>query len=236
MTDDRGEDRVGTWSALVGGLAHELKNPLSTLNINLQLLREDWSEQSGPLAGRSIRKIDVMLQESKRLERMLADFLRLTSPSPLDRKPCDLNRLIEDVLSFMEKELSRKKIDVAIQVDHRIGLVEVDENLIRQVIINLVKNAMEAMAEKGGSLTVQTALDGREIRIELIDTGIGMDEATLAHAFGVYFSTKAYGTGLGLPMVRRIIERHGGSVDCESARGFGTRFILRLPVLAGGDS
>lgn len=213
----------------MGGLAHELKNPLSTLNINLQLLREDWAEQAGPLAARSIRKIDVMLQESKRLERMLADFLRLTSPSPLDKRPVDLNRLLEDVLNFMEKELVRFKVDVLCQLDHQIGAVELDENLFRQVVINLVKNAMDAMAEKGGSLTVQTGLSEGRVRIEIIDTGIGMDPETRAKAFNFYFSTKSDGTGLGLPMVQRIIERHGGRICCESERGFGTRFTILLP-------
>lgn len=229
------QDKFAQWSALVGGLAHELKNPLSTMNINLQLLREDWAEEGGALANRSVRKIDVMLQESHRLEQMLSDFLRLTSPAPLDLKVIDPSRLLEDVFNFMSSELRKNNIDVELQLDSNLDGVSADENLLRQALINLVKNSMEAIGDSGGTISAHTRLEHGNVLIEIIDTGCGMNEETLAQIFRYYYSTKSNGTGLGLPMVDRLIARHGGEVLCESSLGRGTKFTLSLPRNGGGE-
>jgi signal transduction histidine kinase len=228
------QDKFAQWSALVGGLAHELKNPLSTMNINLQLLREDWAEERGPLANRSVRKIDVMLQESHRLEQMLSDFLRLTSPAPLDLKILDPSHLLEDVFDFMSSELRKNNIDVDMQLDSGLGGVSADENLLRQALINLVKNSMDAIDDNGGTISAHTRSKDGNVLIEIIDTGCGMSEETLAQVFRYYYSTKSNGTGLGLPMVDRLMARHGGEVLCESSLGRGTKFTLVLPRDNGG--
>ena len=224
------DDDLARWSALVGGLAHELKNPLSTLHINLQLLREDLNEEPNALRSRCINKIDVMLQESERLEQMLADFLRLTSPASLDRQSHDLNELIGGIIQFMDHELNNKGITVTCQLDRSLPKVSVDENLLRQALINLIKNAADAIPDSGGSITFQTHLVDDTAVIDLIDTGVGMTTQTLDQAFNFYFSTKVAGTGLGLPMVKRIIERHGGDLECASEAGMGTKFSIHLPA------
>ncbi len=236
MTQENESDKFAQWSALVGGLAHELKNPLSTLNINLQLLREDWGEERGALASRSIRKIDVMLQETERLEQMLSDFLRLTSPAPLDLQDLDPSVILEDVFDFMNSELRNNNINVNLQLDRNLGTIRADENLIRQALINLVKNSMDAIGDGGGNIAVQTRAEGDSVLIEIIDSGCGMSEETLNQVFRHYFSTKTQGTGLGLPMVKRLIERHGGHVRCQSSLGKGTRFVLALPRDAGANA
>ncbi len=229
MAPDPFQDKFAQWSALVGGLAHELKNPLSTMNLNLQLLREDWAEERGPLGHRSIRKIDVMLQESERLEQMLSDFLRLTSPAPLDLKSVDPSNLIEDVFGFMNSELLKNNINVEMQLDRNLDPILADENLLRQALLNLVKNAIDAIGDNHGSISVFTREVEDAIHIEIIDTGCGMSDETLEQIFTYYFSTKSTGTGLGLPMVQRLAVQHGGEIRCESSLGRGTKFTLVLP-------
>lgn len=230
MSGQPAEDRLEELTTLVGGLAHEIKNPLSTIAINLQLLREDWSGESGPVARRSVAKIDVLAQESRRLERMLAEFLRLLSPGELDLVPQDLVVVLEEVLSFLTPELEKQGLLVVTQVDRGLPEVTIDRNLIKQVILNLVKNAAEAMGDQGGTLTLQVGRDEDTIHLDLIDTGPGMSPETKERIFQPYFSTKEAGTGLGLVMVKRILERHGGRVHCESAPGSGTRFRLEFPL------
>lgn len=217
------------WNAYLGGLAHELKNPLSTINVNLQLLREDWAAERGGLAERSVSKIDVILDESRRLERMLRDFLRLTATGRLELGPVDVNEVLQDVLGFMSAEMRSRGVTASVHVDRALPQLSLDENLVRQALINVIKNAADAMSG-GGVMTVSTRSTGDGAVVEIIDTGAGMSDETLERAFNAYFSTKSDGTGLGLPMVRRIVERHGGTVRCDSEPGFGTRFIIELPL------
>ncbi|MEE9392185.1 MAG: ATP-binding protein [Planctomycetota bacterium] len=236
MSEHQSKERLQQLSALVGGLAHEIKNPLSTININLELLREDWHHDGGPLASRSIRKIDVLLQESRRLEGMLTEFIRLTSTAELDPSIVDINVLLEDVLDFTAAECRNRNIQITSQLDRSLPRVELDPNLIRQVVLNLLKNSFEAMEERGGTITVNTrrkaAGSDSELRvvIEVIDNGSGITPESQKRVFQAYFSTKAEGTGLGLPSVQKIVERHGGRISCESAPGLGTRFVVELPA------
>jgi signal transduction histidine kinase len=230
MREIPSDDRLEELTTLVGGLAHEIKNPLSTIAINLQLLREDWSGESGPVALRSVAKLDVLAQESRRLERMLAEFLRLLSPGDLDLELRDIGLVLEEVLVFLTPQLEKQGVQVVSQIE-RTGLeLSFDRNLMKQVFINLLKNAAEAMGDQGGTLTIQAGRTGDQVVIDLIDTGPGMSQETRERIFQPYFSTKAAGTGLGLVMVKRILERHRGRVLCESAAGSGTRFRIELPI------
>ncbi|MCA9321339.1 MAG: two-component sensor histidine kinase, partial [Planctomycetes bacterium] len=222
MISEGSSDSVADWGALLGGLAHELKNPLSTINLNLQLMREDPDLQSGPRAQRLTRKLDVLLQEVGRLERMLADFQRLVSNAELDRKAQDINALVDSLLEFEAGDFRRRNVTLTGQRDQDLPQLLVDGNLFRQALLNVIKNALEAI-EGGGTLTVNTLRRGDRAIIEVIDTGPGMTPETLRLAFNVYFSTKGHGTGLGLPMVKRILERHGGLVRADSKLGVGTR-------------
>lgn len=235
MSGTPAQSRLEELTTLVGGLAHEIKNPLSTIAINLQLLREDWSGEGGAVAKRSVAKIDVLTQESRRLERMLAEFLRLLTPGELDLTSEDLAVVLEEVLAFQTPELTNQGLQVVSQIDRGMPSVVVDRNLLKQVLINLVKNAAEAMGDAGGTLTVQTGRENDDALIDIIDTGPGMSHETRERIFQPYFSTKAAGTGLGLAMVKRIVDRHGGRVLCDSAPGAGTRFRLVFP-LAGPET
>lgn len=230
MTDDGDLQWMSEWSAMVGALAHDIKNPVSTMSITLQLLREDWMREKSPASLRSLQKIDVVLAESKRLEEMIKNFLKVARHSAVELELEDINDIIEKVLEFMAPELQKKGSLATCQLDRSIPRFFFDKNLIKQAIMNLVKNSMEAMSEKGGVITIQTGVEDGEAVLHVIDTGCGMSPETLQQIFAPYFSTKPQGTGLGLLSVKRIVNQHGGRIVAESAMNRGTRFIIRLPL------
>jgi len=198
-------------SRLAGGLAHEIRNPLSTVNLNLQLLEEDLAASaSDPEAlRRSRRRLDRLRGEVRHLSDVLDDFLRFAR-MPRPRRRCqDVNALVEDVVSSCA----------------------VDADLLKQAVLNLLINAQQAMPD-GGQIMVRTWADGDAVKISIADTGHGMDPETLARIFEPYFSTKREGTGLGLPTVKRIVEEHGGHIEVHSERHRGTSFTLALPCPA----
>ncbi len=224
--------RLAEWGALAGGLAHEIKNPLSTMNITLQLLREEWAEGTTPRERKTLQRIDVLLAEIRRLEKIVADFLSLAREHALELVPTDIGRLIADLVDFLRPELSRQGIRTALHLDHGVGSVAVDVNLLRQALLNLLRNSIDAMPD-GGDLTIQMRREDGSVRIDVIDTGAGMTRETLDRIFQAFFSTKRHGTGLGLPTTRRIFEEHGGSIEAQSEPGRGTLFTARLPVRRG---
>lgn len=218
-------------ASLVSGLAHEIKNPISTINITLQLMREDIAEDAPRPSSRFLGKIDMLLDETKRLEQMLFEFMRIAAPSELDIHAEDLSELIEQLLIFVSAELRNRGIVVVSQLDRSLNDVRLDKSLMKQVLLNLLKNGIQAVeGGEGGTITVQTNRIGESAVIEIIDTGRGMSEEELSQAFHAYYSTKPEGTGLGLPMVQRLVTLHGGNISCESTEGMGTRFRLALPL------
>ncbi|MBK9383426.1 MAG: GHKL domain-containing protein [Planctomycetes bacterium] len=232
QTDGEGEKRLAWLGTLAGGLAHEIKNPLSTMAINLSLLHEDFARSEVTRDKRALRKIEVLQREVKRLERILADFLAYARGVELDRQPTDLAEKLSELLEFLEPELRAGRIVVHTHFEAGLPTALVDRNRLRQACLNLIVNARQAMPE-GGELVVVTRRQGPRAVIEIIDNGCGMDEATRARCFDAYFSTKKGGSGLGLPTVRRIAEEHDGEVWVESEPQRGTRFVLSLPLALG---
>lgn len=225
------ETRLAQWGALAGGLAHEIKNPLSTMNITLQLLAEDLREKPQVPSGPVLRRIEMLLAEVQRLEGTLNSFLKLAREPELDLRDRDPNRLIEELLSFFEPELEGRGISVQAHLDHSVRSMRVDPDLLRQALTNLVRNAMEAMPG-GGTLTIQVLAEGADrVRIITIDTGPGIEADILDRIFDGFFSTKKGGTGIGLALVRQIIQLHDGSIEVESAPGLGSRFVIDLPLV-----
>jgi len=224
--------------AVAGGLVHEIRNPLSTMNVTLQLMQEEWSGGSeNPLAERSAKRIKSLLGEVRRLEEILDDFMRYAGIRRLNLARVDLNRVLEEVTAFMLAECARAGVDLAFYPDRRLPMMRIDERLVKQAVLNLLLNAVQAMeeADRGGEtrdkqLIVRTRVDAEAARIDVIDTGPGIPSAVGERIFEVYYSRRKTGSGLGLPTARRIAEEHGGSLDFESEVGKGTDFILRLPL------
>lgn len=227
-----GEKRLAWLGTLAGGLAHEIKNPLSTMAINLSLLQEDFARTESTREKRALRKIEVLQREVKRLERILADFLAYARGVELDLQPTDLAEKLSELLEFLDAELRAGRIVVHTHFEADLPPVLVDRHRLRQACLNLIVNARQAMPE-GGELVLVTRRLGDHAVLEVIDNGCGMDEATRERCFDAYFSTKKGGSGLGLPTVRRIAEEHGGEVWVESEVRRGTRFLMSLPFAPG---
>lgn len=217
---------------LAGGLAHEIKNPLSTMAINLALLQEEW-ERAGieetPHARRSLKRVRTLQSEVSRLEDILEEFLVFAKGGRVNRKPEDLSRIVRDLLDFVEPENERAGIRGHADLQAGMPLVLVDETQIKQAILNLLVNARQAMPD-GGELLVRAVRAGNWVRLTVTDTGMGMTAEELSRCFEVFWSNKKGGTGLGLASVRRIIEEHGGEVSVISEIGQGTSFALLMPM------
>lgn len=217
--------------AVAGGLVHEIRNPLSTLRLNLQLMEEDWEGTTDPVAVRSLERIQTLKREVARLEDILNDFLRYAGIRRLDLAEVDLNRVIEETTTFFAPECVRAKVDLAFYPDTRLPLVRLDERLVKQALMNLLLNAVQAMEGRPGSqLFVRTRLDGDRARVDVIDNGPGVPADIRDRVWDVYFSSKKAGTGLGLPTARRIAEEHGGTLTFVTDPAKGTDFVLVLPL------
>jgi len=225
----RSSERLAYVGSLAGGLAHEIKNPLSTLNLNLQLIKEDWQNASSPKEVRLCRKLEVLQREARRLEEILNDFLRFARGQELDLKEHDLNVIVDDVVTFITPEAEANHVTIHKMYDHTLPKIKVDGDLIKQALLNVVINAQQAMPD-GGELIIRTSRQDDEVRVEITDTGVGMTEETMSRIFNVYFSTKKGGTGLGLPTTRRIIQEHGGDITVQSEPSKGSCFTITLPV------
>lgn len=230
-------DQYTEIARLAGGLAHEIKNPLSTIRLNMELLAEDLSESEAPAARRALKRVDVVRRECQRLQSLLDDFLSFAKVRRLQLEPTDLNHQIEDVLEFFGPEAREAGVEIVRYLDPDLPHVMLDREAFRQALLNLIINAKQAMPD-GGQLVVRTAAERDMVVVYLIDTGIGMDERTASCMFEAFYSTKPSGSGLGLPTTQKIIAAHGGRIGVQSEVGHGTQFTIELPVparLAGGE-
>jgi signal transduction histidine kinase len=226
-----GASRLEFLGQLAGGLAHEIKNPLSTMKLTLQLLQEDFANDKSALAMRSLRKIELLLKEVSHLDEIVQEFLRLSRGHDLKYQRTDLGALIRELVEFNAADAEKRKIALRSQLDGDLEGVMIDATYMRQALTNLIRNAFEAVEPKGqGEVIVRARQQGDVVLIEVVDTGTGVAEANRERMFRPYFTTKKGGTGMGLPMVRRIVEEHGGQVTYESAEGQGSRFVMLLPV------
>jgi len=220
---------------LAGGLIHEVKNPLNTLGLNLQLLAEDWQTAESPGARRALKRIQLLQTETRRLNAILDDFMGVVRGHQLERTSCDLNKLVEDVLTFVRPETESNRIEVRTSYQP-LPPCRVDVNLIKQAFLNLVLNAEQAvLGSDGREIIVRTMPDAEAVRIDVIDTGKGIPPADVDRIFEAFYSTRRGGTGLGLPMTRRIIEEHGGRIVVHSDQGRGTCFTVTLPAGTQAD-
>lgn len=224
-------ERLAFVGSLAGGLAHEIKNPLSTLSINLQLLKEDIQSMTGENSKRASVKIQALQKEVQRLEEILNDFLRFARGQKLELESHDINEVLDEVVDFVTPKIKQKNIMILKNYDENLPRCRIDSSLIKQAILNIIINAEQAM-EKGGELMIRTSRNKKYVQIDITDTGSGIPEDITDKIFQVYFSTKKAGTGLGLPTTKRIIEEHKGTLSVQSEEGKGTCFSIQLPTNA----
>lgn len=222
------EEQYRDLASLAGGLAHEIKNPLSTIRMNVQLLAEDLADPQTQEQRRALRKIDVVQRECDRLSEILDDFLRFARITELNLTPVDVNEIVEDIIEFSRPRIEVAGILLREDLPPRLPKVRLDPDLFRQAMLNLFLNA-ESVMKSGGELIVQTRKSGSDVVIDVIDTGPGMTAELKEKIFKPFFSTRPGGTGLGLPTTKRIVEAHGGRITVDSEPGKGTAFHIAIP-------
>lgn len=224
-------DQYTEIARLAGGLAHEIKNPLSTIRLNMELLAEDLDAPETPRERRTVAKVRVVQRECQRLEELLDDFLNFAKVRRLKLEPTDLNAQVKQILRFFDPQAKAAGIEVIDFLATDLPTVLLDRESFHGALLNLVLNAEQAMPD-GGQLMVRTSASGDQVALDLIDTGCGIDEATKQHIFEAFYSTKPGGSGLGLPTARKIVEAHGGQIAVQSDLEHGTKFTIKLPTLA----
>ncbi len=216
---------------LAGALAHEIKNPLSTIRLNMELLAEDFDQADSLRERRALKKVDLVQRECQRLQDLLDDFLNFAKVRRLKLQPSELNGQVKQVLDFFRPKAAKTRIEVVDYLASSLPTVLLDREAFHAALLNLVLNAEQAMPD-GGQLVVRTYGTADGVALDLIDTGCGMDEKTRRQIFNAFFSTKRGGSGLGLPTARKIIEAHGGQITLQSEPGRGSQFTVKLPVPA----
>ena len=214
--------------ALIRELVHEIRNPLNSISLNLQLLAEDLSgiqEEEREDLQKRVRRISG---EVERLDQVLTDFGRYAKLPPLKLETCDLAMLIEEVLHFSEPELQRQNIEVIREIEP-LPPIQLDLKQFKQALWNLIINAYQAMAD-GGQLTVRAGCLSNQVQIDVADTGEGIHPDAIDKIFALFVSTKEEGSGVGLAIVKQVVEGHDGSVKVESAPNQGATFSILLPV------
>jgi two-component system, NtrC family, sensor histidine kinase HydH len=229
-----GSSRLEFLGQLAGGLAHEIKNPLSTIKLTLQLLEEDMHRDKGPLSQRSLPKIEVLLREVAHLDEVVQEFLAFARGHELKLTRTNLRELVVELFEFLADDAQCRNIRLRFDYEGSLDDLVFDRTLIRQALMNLLRNAFDAIGERrgkvGGEVIVRARVKGELLGLEVVDTGVGIAPSNYDRMFRPYFTTKKTGTGMGLPMVRRIVEEHGGQITFESEQGKGTRFVILLPA------
>jgi signal transduction histidine kinase len=214
---------------LLAHVAHELRNPLSSLDIHVQLLEEDVAVGGMDLAQRTGDRFEIIHGELHRLENVVTRFLQLAGPPSLSLVPLSVNKLISHTCELLRPQAEERGIDLVVEFGDKLPEVEADADQLTQAFINLVINALQAVS-KGGHVIVRTAARKTDVTIEFIDDGNGIAPENQDRIFEPYFTTRADGSGLGLWITQQIVHAHGGTLRVESATGKGAAFILTLPV------
>jgi signal transduction histidine kinase len=231
-------DRYTELAELAGGFIHEIKNQVGTIRLSLENLGEDFQDPQTPRDKRIQTKIQRLIGECQRVFDVSSDFLRFARINDLERHLCDLADVVDELIEFYTPTAEKAGINIIRLLPADLPTVRLNREMFKQALLNLLLNAQQAMPS-GGDLTIQanveTTLTSQEaprdsICLSIIDTGVGMSPETASRIFRPFFSTRAGGTGLGLPTTRKIIEAHDGTIEVQSAVGRGTRFAIRLPL------
>jgi signal transduction histidine kinase len=219
--------RVASLGRLTAGVAHEVKNPLNAMTIHLELLKEKMT--AGASVESTTEHVDIIGREIRRLDDVVQGFLKFARPEELTLQAVSPAALTRDVLKMIEPEADAAGVSLNSVCAANVPPIEADASILRQALVNLAKNAIQAMPN-GGRLDVACAAtkDGR-VEIRVADTGVGISPENLAKIFDLYFTTKQSGTGIGLSLVYRTIQLHNGDIDVESTPGMGTTFIIKMP-------
>ncbi len=221
-------EKIQALTLLAASVAHEIGNPLNSLNIHLQLLQREFKHLPKEDRENLDELLDVATQEVKRLDQIIHQFLRAIRPTHPQAEPSDVKKLMRETFKVLNQEIKNRGLLVEEEYEEGLPSVLVDRGQMKQAFFNVIKNAMEAMT-KGGILKIHGQTQGKFVAISFRDTGPGIAPDKLGSIFEAYQTSKEKGTGLGLMIVQRIIREHGGQIEVDSRPGEGTTFTLYLP-------
>jgi len=223
-------EKLNALTLLAAGVAHEIGNPLNSLNIHLQLIERKVRELDGPSQPELQESVEIARAEIGRLDSIITQFLRAIRPTKPQLRPENVNTIVDETVRFFAPEIQDRDIVVEQELRPDLPLLQLDRDQIKQAFYNVIKNSLEAMRRRG-ILRIRTDMDGSHVLISFIDTGGGISAQNLSQVFEPYFTTKTSGTGLGLLIVRRIVREHGGELSIQSHEGKGLTLTIRLPYM-----
>jgi signal transduction histidine kinase len=228
-------ERLAYIGTLASGLAHEIRNPLNSLNLNMQMLEEEIGDVGSAPMGQ--RLLSITRSEISRLERLVTDFLAYAKPRPLELEEMPAVRLLEGLREVLAGEILKRRAQVEVEDKSGGARVKVDPSQMNQLLLNLAQNAFSAAEEAGRPPVLKLAAyrQGPAVCLEMEDNGIGMSTEEQARIFDLFYSNRKGGTGLGLAIVDRIVRAHGGRVGVRSTQGVGTAVIVELPAVAPSE-
>jgi signal transduction histidine kinase len=230
--------RLAYIGTLASGLAHEIRNPLNSLNLNMQMLEEEIGEGgSAHSAPTGKRLLSITRSEISRLERLVTDFLAYAKPRPLELEEMPAVRLLDRLREVLAGEIQKRRAQIEVEDRSGGARVRVDPAQMNQLLLNLAQNAFSAAEEAGRAPVLKLAAyrQGPAVCLEMGDNGAGMTSEEQAKIFELFYSNRKGGTGLGLAIVDRIVRAHGGRIGVRSAKGVGTTVIVELPAMASPE-
>lgn len=227
----RKNESLASMTTMAAGVAHEIKNPLASISIYLQLLQRMWDKKESVTREEASKCLNVISEEVERINAIAVDFLYAVKPLKVSLKSCSMNDIARKTIDLVQEELKDKGVSLNVHLASSLPKVFADSARIEQSILNLINNAVQAMdgCEKK-ILTLCTFIESDMVKLSVSDTGCGMTDDQMSKVFEPYYTTKSTGTGLGLTVLYKIIKQHGGDVSVRSAVGKGSEFTLQIPV------
>ncbi|MDI6808869.1 MAG: ATP-binding protein [Candidatus Eisenbacteria bacterium] len=222
-------ERLTARNMLSAKFAHEVRNPLTSIALNTDLLKDEIEKCKGPDSAEARILLSSIGNEVERLKRVSDEYLQFARLQKLRTEQVNINAVLLQLIGFLRGELESHRVKLTTNLDGSLPRVPGDANQLRQAFINVVKNAMEAMP-KGGEIKILTRKSEGRVEVEISDTGVGIHEADIENVFVPFFSTKEHGTGLGLPVTREVAREHGGEITLKSVPGKGTAVLFTIPT------
>ncbi|MEO2002842.1 MAG: ATP-binding protein, partial [Candidatus Poribacteria bacterium] len=225
----RQSEKLATIGKMTSMMAHEIRNPLSSVLLNLELLGDEMDGFGDADTGEARDLLGSVLTQIRRVEGTIREYLAIARTPKVSLALADVNAVIREQVDFMRGEIEHAGVAVHVDLSDTVPSVELDSEQLSNVMVNLLKNSMEAMPE-GGSLHVSTATLDASVAVRVRDTGLGMTDEQREQVFQPLYTTKAKGLGMGLAYVQQVVRDHGGSISCVSEVDRGTTFTIELPI------
>lgn len=225
----RRAESLASLTTLAAGVAHEIKNPLGSIGIHIQLIQRALAAEGIGEDASVQGNLHVINEEIERLNKIVVDFLFAVRPMDVHLEYGDLNQLLQELLDFVDVELDEAGIALETDLASQLPELLLDDKYLKHALLNIVKNAISAMPE-GGTLKIDTRWRGDEVVLRVIDNGVGMSDQVLEKIFEPYFTTKDFGSGIGLTLVYKVLREHNAEIAVVSQEGKGTTFTMTFRV------